>query len=155
MLIGLPIIFIIVAFVCTPLVTCFKCCCCCCKADNKEKYLKKRDPFKCLVTTCIYIVSIVLFIGCLYWATQLHRTIESAQPLMCTGVTIVHEVQHGYKDDKITFAGIGGVSFFLNTLKTETEKLKSSPSLQNLVGKKFKENSDKFGKAISDFYTRF
>jgi len=70
-------------------------------------------------------------------------------------VTVVHELQHGYKDDKITFAGIGGVSFFLTTLKTETEKLKSSPNMQNILNRKVKESSDNFGKAITNFYTTY
>jgi hypothetical protein len=110
--------------VCTPIFTCFKCCCCCCKSnpepDNEVKEETKCDLFKSIVTISIMILSFLLFVGCIYWAVNIHKTGEASQPLMCTIVTMMHDVQHGYKDEKITFAGIGGLNFFLKTIKTET-----------------------------------
>jgi hypothetical protein len=100
----------------------------------------------------VFALTIVLFVGVIYWGVNMHRTVEKSQPLMCSIVTVMHDIQHGYKDEKITFAGIGGLSFFLKTLKNEAEKLKNSSSMDNIINRKLSETSKQFADSITAFY---
>lgn len=154
-LIGLPVLFVLLSMVCTPVFTCFKCCCVCCKPDKTEKFEKKCDPFKSLVVMTVFTLSIVLLIGSTYWAVNMHRTIDRSQPLMCSVVTMLHDIQHGYKDDKITFAGIGGSIYFLDTLKTETEKLKDSKSMDNIINRDLGTTAKEYSDSVTAFYNKF
>jgi hypothetical protein len=70
-------------------------------------------------------------------------------------MTLMHDVQHGYKDDKITFAGLGGVSYFLSTLKTEAEKLKNSSNMDNILNRQLPTTAKEFTDGITKFYNDY
>jgi hypothetical protein len=67
----------------------------------------------------------------------------------------MHDVQHGYKDDKITFAGIGGSAYFLQSLKDETEKLKNSSNMDNILNRKLDVTAKEFSDSITSFYNNY
>lgn len=148
--------FVLLSMVCTPIFTCFKCCCCCCKPGKKAKeFEKKFDPFKSLVVIIVFSLTIILLLGTGYWAINLHRTIDRSQPLMCSIFTMMHDIQHGYKDEKITFAGIGGVAYFLTSLKNDTLKLKNSPHMDNILNRKLDVTAKEFDDSITAFYNKY
>lgn len=74
---------------------------------------------------------------------------------MCSVITMLHDIQHGYKDEKITFAGIGGSSYFLNTLKTEAGKLQNSPNMDNILARKLDTTAKEYSDSITAFYNQY
>jgi len=99
------------------------------------------------------VLSIVLLMLTTYWAINMHRTIDRSQPLMCSIMTTIHDIQFGYKDKSITFAGIGGTIHFLSSLKTESEKMKDATSLDNIINRKLGDTASEYSASLNSFYT--
>lgn len=104
---------------------------------------------------CVLFLSIVIIVIGLFWVINMHKAIETSGGLACSVVTIFHDIQHGYKDDKITFAGIGGVQYFVSNLKDETKKMQNVPELGNMINRNFPAAKKDLQDKIKAFYDNF
>lgn len=104
---------------------------------------------------CVLFVSIVVLTLGIFWVINMHRAIESSGGLACSIVTIFHDVQHGYKDSTMTFAGIGGLKFFLTHLRSDLKSMQNVTELENIINRDFPGAKQDLQGKIKSFYDSF
>ena len=173
---AIPIIFLaigilcfffqIVFFWCRCLCKCL-CFCLCSKDKNKNQAQnqqnggesqnsgKKEKQTKCQCCICysglvLSGISLVLFI---VWAVYAGQTVNSMSLVQCSSSTLFSDLNNGISDEGITFPGLKGMVYYLDTTATELKTLDNSIStnLDNILGR----NLDTKGDDANTGYTNY
>lgn len=92
------------------------------------------------------------------WSVDMYKTVKTTNGFACSFATILSDIQNGYKDDKITFAGIGGFKYMLQSLRDEVEQMRKNKdvtALDSIINRNFPQAKTALQASLKSYYDGF
>lgn len=103
----------------------------------------------------VIILSVVLIGVSFFWALDMNKAAKSSKGFACTFATVFSDIQNGYKDDKITFVGIGGFKYMLQSLRDDVTGLRENKDvtyLDNIINRNFPQAKTDLQTSLDRYY---